>query len=356
MDAESGFGDEEELSTVFVGGLPLDATHRELDNLCRFLPGFINSKVDTRRGTTLFARFDSHESAQAAIAVLHNQPFDRNNPTEPMRVVMAKSNMRTNEPPAPTSGGYPVQQWQIVPTQYQPPPPGKGGGTLNGAFGDARPAKRPRIPENPTQVDTLACVGATEAGFSEATLEAFFSRLPGFTAFKGNPRMGGAFVKFATAVEATQAMVVAEDHGIPAAIAKSSMSAPPAGAGTGGATVAPTIVPAFQASQPYQQEWTPSLPADQGAASRPKRFRMPENPAEVDTVASVGAAEVGIDETTLQKVFMALPGFLAFKPNPRMGGGFAKFASADLAAQAIASVQEQGVPAAMAKSSMSVMN
>merc|ERR1712039_758377 len=84
-----------------------------------------------------------------------------------------------------------------------------------------------------------------------------------------------------------------------------------------------------------------------------KRPRIPEAAANVDTVASVGAAEQGIDEATLHNFFSSQPGFITFKSNPRMGGGFSKFESASAASEAIAAAQDQGIPAALAKSSMS---
>merc|ERR1712129_356769 len=76
------------------------------------------------------------------------------------------------------------------------------------------------------------------------------------------------------------------------------------------------------------------------ADATPKRPRIPEDPSQVDTVASVGAADVGFDEFTLHTFFQSLPGFVVFKPNPRMGGGFVKFQSASLAIQAVTKSRE----------------
>ncbi|CAJ1349223.1 unnamed protein product [Effrenium voratum] len=94
---QNGNGQTEQVTTVFVAGFPADTTHREVDNLCRFMPGFVKSKVSFSRGITLFALFDSVESAEAAIHTLKDQAFDASRPSEIMRVVMAKSNMRITD-------------------------------------------------------------------------------------------------------------------------------------------------------------------------------------------------------------------------------------------------------------------
>merc|ERR1719323_1329467 len=107
------------------------------------------------------------------------------------------------------AGPPPVQAaWETV----QPPPP------------TYPPPKRPRLGDNPSQVDTVAIVGAAEQGFDQASLQDFFSQLPGFIAFKANSRMGGGFVKFESPTLAAQAMATAYEQGIPADMAKSNMS------------------------------------------------------------------------------------------------------------------------------------
>lgn len=208
------------------------------------------------------------------------------------------------------------------------------------------------MPENPGQVDTVASVGAAEQGHDEASLLAFFASLEGFVAFRGNPRMGGGFAKFESAALANQAVAAAHQHGIPADIAKSSMTAMPGGSALsmpygGRQPPGPPLV--ATAAVPGQ----PPPPAYPPPAKRPRTF---ENPGQVDTVAVVGAAERGLDELALQAFFLEQPGFLTFKANPRMGGGFAKFESPALAAQCAAKAQEQQIPMEIAKTSMSSVN
>lgn len=320
---------EEAVSTVFIGGLPPDATPRELDNLCRFLPGFVNSKVDARKGKTLFARFETPNSAYNAIAALNGQVFDRLCPGEPMRVVLARSNMKSDKPPSRTLSNE-IQHSVMTYPPISSYPVGNNATNLGmpSANATAGTGKRQRSQGDSAEVDTVASVGAAERGFDEATLHAFFMGLPGFVTFKANPRMGGGFAKFETASQAVQAIAAAKQQGIPADMAKSSMGAAPA--------VAPERQP---------------LPPEQHLHL--KRHRVTENPAQVDTVACVGAAERGFDEVSLQCFFRDQPGFLHFKANPRMGGGFAKFETPALAVQAIMKAQEHGIPADVAKSSMS---
>jgi len=391
-----GYIEEDVVSTIFVGGLPPDAAPRELDNLCRFMPGYVNSKIDNRKGLTLFVQFDSSSTAQEAIARLNNQVFDRNSPGEPMRVVMAKSNMRTHD--IVPRGQYGTQQsqplWGMTPpighsspyrgggggaSSYGGSFVGSGAGTNHGgsahqswafsepseAFGGQRGAKRSRLSENPNSVDTVACVGAAEAGFDEFSVQAFFTALPGFVAFKPNPRMGGGFAKFASPHLASEAVAAAESDGMPAAIAKSSMTALPHGHGQ------PPPPPAFGAAELQHEvarskggvyaagacgggQPPPPPTAYHGAGGKgQKPYRTPEDPTTVDTLACEGAREAGFDDVALQAFFMQLAGFLVFKPNPRMGGGFVKFSSPSQAAEALTAATEHGIPTAIAKSSMS---
>mmetsp|Transcript_105891 Transcript_105891/g.210482 ORF Transcript_105891/g.210482 Transcript_105891/m.210482 type:complete len:440 (-) Transcript_105891:92-1411(-) len=330
---------DEEVSTVFVGGIPSDATPRELDNLCRFLPGFVNSKVDLKKGKTLFVRFDTPSSAFNAISALHGQVFDRLNPGEPLRVVLARSNMKSDKPS--TWIEYP--ETQPPPPAYPPVYSGQNGPAFGTFPAGAPAAKRPRVQEDPSEVDTVASVGASEKGIDEESLRTFFSTLPGFVTFKPNPRMGGGFAKFESAACAFKAIELALEQSIPAEIAKSSM----------GSHIAQSTLQAFQ--PPMYQPTTPQQPPlwrGPGTSIGVKRQRESDELEDVDTVASVGAAEKGISEASLRAIFATMPGFLAFKPNPRMGGGFAKFESAMMAVDAAANARAQGVPAEMARSSM----
>jgi len=55
---------------------------------------------------------------------------------------------------------------------------------------------------------------------------------------------------------------------------------------------------------------------------------------EADTVACVGATKCGFADATLCAFFSERPGFVTFEATPRMGGGFAKFETPNLAPKA----------------------
>lgn len=276
---------------------------------------------------------------------------------------------RSNPAPVAHAGHAPsFRGWGGGAPPGQPPPPASPPPArsypVNVAVDDSSGLKRPRIPEDPSRVDTVASVGAKEAGFDEVTLKAFYQQLPGFVDFKGNPRMGGGFAKFASADLALQAVEMARGEGIPAEMAKSSMGA--TGGGSQYGQQAPERAAPYQASAPsishQVSSWGSGGSAGNswesgagsyGSGTPAKRPRIPEDPSQVDTVASVGAKEAGYDETRLREFFEQVPGYIAFKGNPRMGGGFAKFECAAAAADAIQVAREHGVPAEIAKSSMS---
>ncbi|CAK0840584.1 unnamed protein product [Prorocentrum cordatum] len=283
----------EEVSTVVVAGLPPDATPREADNLCRFMPGFVHSKVDTKKGIMLFVRFDSALNAQAAIGAIAGHMFDRSQPGEPLRAQMARSNMRsTNAPPASAGAGW----GGGPPRRVAPPAGGYGQGGYGHASSWSQPSKRPReesMPHaaNPGEVDTLVCIGAHELGYDEQSLEVFFSSLDGFLTFKHNQKMGGGFVKFASTECASAAIAAAQENNVPAKWAKSSMGSPAKGGwGSGGDGYGKggdgygKGGHAYPAGQPPPPRTPPPGPPA-------KRARGVENPSSVDTVACVGALE-----------------------------------------------------------------
>lgn len=298
---------QEEVMTILIVGVPLDATARELENLCRFMPGYCYCKIDARpRGFATFVRFDCVEAAHEASARLNGQIFDKAAGGEPMRVDMARSNMH-----APQSLGG---------------------------------VKRA---EHPAQVDTVAVVGAADAGLSDQALEVFFAQIPGFVAWKANPRLGGGFAKFSSAYVATQAAGLAKAEGIPAEIAKSSMT------NIGGQTISawpsvqpPTVVPRVGQPQgvtgaPGSEDW-----------SAVKRQRVEADPNGVDTIAIVGAKDQGFGDARIEAIFSEMPGFIIFKPQAKMAGGFVKFQSAHHAWEATNLAKGMGLPAATARNSM----
>jgi len=326
----------EEVSTIFITGFPEDATARELDLVTRFMPGFVGTKTCSKKYVTLFAKFDSPDNAMNAINVLNEQKFDRTQEGR-MRAQMARSNVRKLDnmdsafgqqlgTAAPTPAVTPVVINQGPPTPFG----GKGAG------------KRKRIAEDPNSVDTVAVIGAVSQGYDEAGIADFFSSLQGFVAFKPMQRVGGGFVKFASQAFALEAIASAQGYGIPAELAKSSMSVEPNEAGAQEAFSSDADRD-MQINQPTSAAFESTFPA--------KRART-ECAVKCDTVACVGAADAGFDEAALKEFFEAQEGFLAFRGMRRLGGGFIKYASVEHAAMALNAAVERGIPAEPAKSSM----
>ena len=77
------------------------------------------------------------------------------------------------------------------------------------------------------------------------------------------------------------------------------------------------------------------------------RAPLAKRPLSVDTVCSLGAE---LPPEQLESFFRALPGFVAFKRAKK--GGFAKFESCERAEEAVSVLQAEGIPGAMAHSSM----
>mmetsp|Transcript_22516 Transcript_22516/g.42461 ORF Transcript_22516/g.42461 Transcript_22516/m.42461 type:complete len:297 (+) Transcript_22516:51-941(+) len=283
-------GDGEEVTTVFVAGFPPDASSREMDNLCRFFPGFVRSKANFGRGLTLFALFDSVGAAEAAIDALNDQAFDQANPSEVLRAVMAKSNMRKAEDQrgrdntiaAPNKGVF----------------GGKGsfgaskGGGAKGGGGKVGTPSAPRF--SAYSRNAYDSRPGYESRSPQAPVAApAYTRRPAPTGQKGSYGGGGGY-----------------------------------GGGSKGALGA--------------SPWEP--PA--------KRPRSAAPAGSIDTVISMGALEAGFDEDAIHGFYAGQPGFTAFKANHKLGHFFAKFDTPENAAQAVEVAMSEAIPAEMARSNM----
>jgi len=348
--------EETEVSTIFVAGLPVDATYRELENLVRFLPGYEAFKMASSRGKagggiTLFAKFDLTFSATAALEVLNGVPFDTKNPDVTMRVEMARSDMtgeaQQREPKKPA----PVMVHQALPVQKRQAPQRED---WNGSW-DQGARKRPKIDYG--EVDTIVLLGQVEKGFTERQLEEYFSQCPGFLAWKPNRKVGGGFVKFSTPKFAVEAIDVAASSSIEATIARSSMTfaggEPPAKIATGWSS-------SLSANQ------TKDAPRTKGAASKgyskgssggvsKGSTSLAADPAAVDTIVLLGATEKGgYKLTELEEFFTPLIGFVALKANRGVGGAFVKFETHEFALEAMETSNSGGIEAKLARNSMNL--
>mmetsp|Transcript_61003 Transcript_61003/g.106250 ORF Transcript_61003/g.106250 Transcript_61003/m.106250 type:complete len:177 (+) Transcript_61003:160-690(+) len=172
-------------------------------------------------------------------------------------------------------------------------------------------------------------------------VEDFFAQIPGFVAFKGNRRVGGGFAKFASAAHAVEAIEVAAQSGIEAQIAKSSMNS------FNGANYAEEMNNFEQ-----QQRYEPPPRYETYERSRYDSPRGGGGGHGVDTLILQGVTEKGWTTDSLRDFFSDVRGYIAFKANPRVGGGFVKFASHDDAMDAIEVAAKKGIEAQLARNSM----
>lgn len=361
---------EADVSTIFITGLPLDALPREFENMMRFFVfGYEGVKMAGAKGggkahdsKAIFVKFDHAENAHVAIKALNNQPFDLQYPEKLMRVEMARSNMKT-----PTET---VSRAGTVMQAYQPPPPSHAHplyqaqpvydhGPAVSYSGAGGPQKRQRIEEDPGSVDTVAIFGATDQGFTQHQLSAYFGELPGFICFKSNAKVGGGFVKFASPSLAEAAIQTAGLSGLAARMAKTSMSSTSGdqGADFGQAYQPPAYEPPPQGRSRYNaQEPTfhkGALPGGKGSTGgKGGKRSVGSEGASVDTLILQGVTDKGWTPATLTDVFQNVPGYVRFKENPRVNGGFVKFTDPQAAMDAIVVAQNAGIDAQIARSSM----
>eukprot|EP00928_Gymnodinium_smaydae_P013805 TRINITY_DN15009_c0_g1_i1.p1 TRINITY_DN15009_c0_g1~~TRINITY_DN15009_c0_g1_i1.p1 ORF type:complete len:436 (-),score=89.77 TRINITY_DN15009_c0_g1_i1:62-1303(-) len=93
-------------STVLLSGFAANANDRELENFCRFLPGFVAAKASLKGGAPkVWARFDNAENALAAAHLLEGVPFDPQEPEVLLKTSLARTDMHPPSVLAPRKGG-----------------------------------------------------------------------------------------------------------------------------------------------------------------------------------------------------------------------------------------------------------
>eukprot|EP00798_Chlamydomonas_sp_ICE-L_P018561 gene18561-25070_t len=117
--------DGQEIRTIFITGFPDDVKERELNNMCRFLPGYTASQMNWKQGMAQgFALFDSGAAGVSACAMLAHIQFDENCV---LRAEVARKNMfvkddnNMNKRPR-VAGGYTGSQTQQPPAAGMYPP------------------------------------------------------------------------------------------------------------------------------------------------------------------------------------------------------------------------------------------
>lgn len=89
--------DDAGISTIHVVGFHDNANDREMENFCRFLPGFMDAKASLTTSPKLWVRFDSKESAENALPFVDKMPFDLLDPEVLLRASIAKTNLNVRE-------------------------------------------------------------------------------------------------------------------------------------------------------------------------------------------------------------------------------------------------------------------
>lgn len=170
----------DDVRTVFITGFPDDVKERELNNLLRFLPGYVASQMNWKNGQAQgFALFDTVAGARAAVEIVGQIRFDEN---AVLRCEMAHKNMFLKDDPlvkkTRLTGSLPMS------------PLDTHSAYIGSAF--AQPAATPMPPQGFAPVmnirDNPPCntlfVGNLGDNVNEAELRSLFGSRPGFKQLK----------------------------------------------------------------------------------------------------------------------------------------------------------------------------
>lgn len=184
----------DEVRTVFVTGFPQDVKERELNNICRFLPGYEASQMHFRNDQAQgFALFATGALARASVDALNHLVFDD---SVVLRAEMARKNMYMRDEAAATTAGPKRSRGAPGAPGFEGAPSGYGGPPPPGAPRGAAPGG-PSTRDNPP-CNTLFVGNLGEAA-SEAELHTIFSPQPGFQQLKlvRGPKGISCFIEFA---------------------------------------------------------------------------------------------------------------------------------------------------------------
>jgi hypothetical protein len=216
--AMSGYGPQASISTIHIVGFPANTNEREMENICRWFPGFVGVKATFQNEVPkAWIRFDSPANAEHACDVLNDQPLDLIDTHMKMRVSIAKTELNVvsgslRKGPVTTAVGpldsimakgeqaasmtsaqlqfsaiYGAPQGgQLLGQQMYPgvipcwdgqPLTGVGGVTGGLPLSDAHgTTKRRRFSESSSVQDTLVIMALTEKGLDERKCSELFGR------------------------------------------------------------------------------------------------------------------------------------------------------------------------------------
>jgi len=233
-------------ATLYMSGLPADATYRELENSVRFLPGYDSYERDG--SAAMWVTFQSLEIARQHIISFNGVPYDTKRPDVVMRINLVSSGKRASSDINAVvceTDGVCIEGINRLPPSvpYVAKPattPGlqRSAPKIDNIFvskgRDCYPpeSRIPRSlshreldPDGPNAIDTIVLHGVTAShnGLTETHLEEQFSAMPGFICWRPNRKVGGGLVKFQSHQAAKDAILAAKQSGISANIAKTSL-------------------------------------------------------------------------------------------------------------------------------------
>ncbi|ODN03416.1 Protein couch potato, partial [Orchesella cincta] len=218
MDSVNTAAGEEEVRTLFVSGLPMDAKPRELYLLFRGYGGYEGSqlKVTSKNGKTSspvgFVTFNTRAEAEAAKQVLQGVQFDPDLP-QTIRLEFAKSNTKASKPKQqspPAAAPHPTIIHALTgpltlgaPALHASIPHLLPSPSLASPVGSA--CSQPVGSHAPCSTLFVANLGAF---ITEQELKDIFGSFPGFSRLRLHTKGGSpvAFVEYVDVRCATQAM------------------------------------------------------------------------------------------------------------------------------------------------------
>lgn len=378
--------------TLLITGFPETTSDREMDNYCRFMPGFVGSKSKFKTWPMVFVKFDHPQSAAMARDIIDRQPFDVQDDSVTLKAHIANSELqnpgvglqfRKGRGPSIQAGplhallGIPLaspeskgcweaekggRSWDQGKGKHGKGSSYKGSGdtweasgkgvqvgVIDASWEVASAAKRQRFDVPDAGMDTICIMGCFEKGLTEETLKSYFASVEGYLTLQISRGTGHCFVKFSTHAQAVASLDIASN--LEPQMARRSLSMYPSevAAVGGGHDVG------YQAQE--QALWsTPlSAPAVVNGKGKGPGKQAPEDPSTVDTICILGADSQGLTETALGQFFEQLEGFtgLRMAPGGKSGGlCFVKFGNNPQALIGIQAAKSQNLDVQMARTSM----
>lgn len=310
---------------------------RERKNAARLLAGFESAHCNLKSGT-VFAKFDSPESAQAAADFLSTNPYDMDDEAAGgLKCELAKRELEVRDTP----------QKKIWPTPF-----GKGGAMAPAPMAMAPMARMAPAPApfysapasygGPPSagIDTVAVTKVTQQGWTPESVNDLFGSMPGFVVCQYNERIDGCFVKFNSARAAAAAVQKGPAVGVQVQLAKRSLELEGKGGGKGAAAAPP--------SYPAYDSWSAAPPA--------KKPRTEPTGGNVDTLALMKLATQGLTPEGVAATFAGMAGYVTYQYNERIDGCFIKFSDAGTTTRAKSQAASMGLQVEMAKRSLQVLS